>query len=73
MWELMGSWRRLNRALVSAAALQHAEPCLVAHFKVWLRKHRGASDPTIKLYARDAAHLMAALGDDPERWEPAAS
>ncbi|WP_258598416.1 tyrosine-type recombinase/integrase [Mesorhizobium sp. AR07] len=56
----------------AAAALQRAEPCLVAHFKVWLRKHRGASDPTIKLYARDAAHLMAALGDDPERWEPAA-
>ncbi len=56
----------------AAAALQHAEPCLVAHFKVWLRKHRGTSDPTIKLYARDAAHLMAALGDDPERWEPAA-
>ncbi len=27
---------------------------------------------TIKLYARDAAHLMVALGDDPERWEPAA-
>ena len=56
----------------AAAALQHAEPSLVADFKVWLRKHRGASDPTIKLYARDAAHLMAALGDDPERWEPAA-
>jgi site-specific recombinase XerD len=56
----------------AAAALQHAEPSLVAHFKVWLRKHRGASDSTIKLYARDAAHLMAALGDDPERWEPAA-
>ncbi len=54
------------------AALQPAEPCLVADFKVWLRKHRGASDSTIKLYARDAAHLMAALGDDPERWEPAA-
>jgi hypothetical protein len=56
----------------AAAALQHAEPSLMAHFKMWLRKHRGASDPTIKLYARDAAHLMAALGDDPERWEPAA-
>ncbi|ESX83663.1 tyrosine-type recombinase/integrase [Mesorhizobium sp. LNJC405B00] len=56
----------------AAAASQRAEPCLVAHFKVWLRKHRGASDPTIKLYARDAAHLIAALGDDPERWEPAA-
>lgn len=56
----------------AATALQPAEPCLVAHFKVWLRKHRGASNPTIKLYARDAARLMAALGDDPERWEPAA-
>jgi site-specific recombinase XerD len=56
----------------AATALQRAEPYLVAHFKVWLRKHRGASDPTIKLYARDAAHLMVALGDDPERWEPAA-
>lgn len=56
----------------AAAALQPAEPCLVAQFKVWLRKHRGASDPTIKLYARDAAHLIAALGDQPERWEPAA-
>ena len=38
-----------------------------AHFKVWLRKHRGASDPTIKLYARDAARLMTALGDDPDK------
>ena len=54
------------------AALQRAEPCLVADFKVWLRKHRGASDSTIKLYARDASLLMEALGDDPERWEPAA-
>jgi site-specific recombinase XerC len=56
----------------TAAALQSAEPCLVTDFKVWLRKHRGASDPTIKLYARDAACLMAALGDDPETWEPVA-
>ena len=56
----------------SAAALQHAEPSLVAHFKVWLCKHRGASDSTIRLYARDAAQLMAAVGDDPEKWEPAA-
>lgn len=56
----------------AAPALQPAEPFLVADFKVWLRKHRGASYPTIKLYARDAAHLMAALGEDPEQWEPAA-
>ena len=55
-----------------AAALQHPEPSLVAHFKIWLRKHRGASDRTIKLYARDATHLMAALGDESEGWESAA-
>jgi site-specific recombinase XerD len=39
---------------------------------MWLRKHRGASDSTIRLYVRDAAQLMAAVGDDPEKWEPAA-
>ena len=32
-----------------------------------LRAGRGASDSTIRLYARDAAHLMAAPGDDPEQ------
>jgi hypothetical protein len=53
----------------TAAALQSVKRCLVTDFKVWLRKHRGASDPTM-LYARDAACLMAAL--DPERWEPEA-
>jgi len=55
-----------------AAPLQRAAPLLVTHFKEWLRKHRGASDATIRLYARDAAHLMAALGEDPGGWEPAA-
>jgi len=56
----------------SPAALQHPEPSLVADFKIWLRKHRGASDRTIKLYAGDATDLMAALGNEPEEWEPAA-
>jgi len=48
-----------------------AEPHLVTRFRAWLRKHRGASDPTIMLYARDAAHMMAALGADPAGWSPA--
>ena len=56
----------------AAAPLQRAEPRLVTPFKEWLRKHRGASDATIRLYARDAARLAAALGDDPGGWEPAA-
>ncbi len=54
------------------APLQRAEPRLVRHLKEWLRKHRGASDATIRLCARDAARLAAALGDDPGGWEPAA-
>jgi site-specific recombinase XerD len=55
----------------AAVATHPAEPQLVAGFKVWLRKHRGASDPTIKLYARDADRLMTALGADPTEWGPA--
>src|SRR5205814_7294043 len=35
-----------------------------------LRKHRGASDATIRLYARDAAGLMTELGSDPAGWRP---
>ena len=55
----------------AAAAVEPAMPKLVAQFKTWLRKHRGASDPTIKLYARDAAGLMTVLGADPTGWGPA--
>jgi site-specific recombinase XerD len=47
-----------------------AEPKLVTDFKAWLRKHRGASDATIRLYARDAAGMMSALGSDPTGWKP---
>jgi site-specific recombinase XerD len=54
----------------AAAATEPAEPQLVARFKAWLRKHRGASDPTIKLYARDAVRLVTELGADPTGWEP---
>ena len=54
----------------AAAATEPAEPQLVARFEAWLRKHRGASDPTIKLYARDAVRLVTELGADPTGWEP---
>lgn len=55
----------------AAAAMEPAEPQLVAHFITWLRKHRGASDPTIKLYARGATRMMTALEADPTGWSPA--
>lgn len=47
------------------------EPQLVTGFRAWLRKHRGVSDRTIKLYACDAARLVEELGADPSGWEPA--
>ena len=55
----------------SAAAAAPAELPLVTGFKAWLRKHRGASDATIRLYARDAAGLLTALGEDPANWDAA--
>ena len=54
----------------AAAVAAHVEPQLVNDFKAWLRKHRGSSDATIKLYARDAVGLMIALGSDPTGWRP---
>ena len=55
----------------AAVVTAPAEPKLVADFKAWLRKHRGASDATIRLYARDAAGIMMALGSAPTGWGPA--
>jgi hypothetical protein len=54
----------------AAVVAVSAEPKLVADFRAWLRKHRGASDATIRLYARDAAGLMTALGSEPPCWRP---
>jgi site-specific recombinase XerD len=54
----------------ASAATAVAEPQLVADFEAWLRRHRGAADATIKLYARDAAHVLTALGATTTRWSP---
>jgi site-specific recombinase XerD len=53
----------------SATVMVPVEPKLVVDFKAWLRKHRGAADATIRLYARDAAGLMT-LESDPIDWRP---
>ena len=47
---------------------QYTESELIARFGVWLQKHHGAASPTIRLYIRDAARLVTALGDDPGCW-----
>lgn len=55
-------------SIMGRPVAEHAEPEVIAGFRVWLRKHRGTAAPTIRLYTRDAGHLMTALGDDPGCW-----
>lgn len=50
------------------AADRGAEPAPVVAFREWLRVHRGASDPTLRLYARDATELITELGEDVGTW-----
>lgn len=44
------------------------EPRLVMAFRDWLQVHRGASKPTVRLYARDATELVKELGEDVSTW-----
>lgn len=49
--------------------VQNPEPPVVISFRQWLKKHRGAAEPTVKQYCCAAADTMIALGDDPSRWD----
>jgi site-specific recombinase XerD len=44
------------------------EAALVTAFRDWLQAHRGASNPTVRLYARDATELVKELGEDVSTW-----
>jgi hypothetical protein len=57
-----------SRRLVSD--IRAPEPPAVTSFRQWLKRHRGAAEPTIKQYCRAAADVMTALGDDPSCWTP---
>jgi site-specific recombinase XerD len=46
----------------------HDEPALVTAFCNWFRTHRGVTQPTLRLYARGAAVLLHALGEDVGLW-----
>lgn len=48
---------------------QNAEPALVASFRRWFHKHRGATEPTLRQYCRGAIELLYALGNDPSQWD----
>jgi site-specific recombinase XerD len=49
--------------------VRNPEPEVVISFRQWLKRHRGAAEPTINQYCRAAADTIIALGDDPSRWD----
>jgi hypothetical protein len=55
-----------NKPLIS----QIQEPAIVGGFRRWLQKHRGAKEPTIRLYCRDATVMLKVLGNDVNQWDP---
>jgi len=48
---------------------ERPEPELIISFRDWFRQHRGAAEPTLRLYTRGAAALIGALGADPRCWK----
>jgi site-specific recombinase XerD len=44
------------------------EAPLVASFRDWFQRHRGAAEPTLRLYCRDATDLLHTLGEDLSQW-----
>ena len=43
-------------------------PAIVTSFCNWFRTHRGAKEPTLRLYARGATDLLRTLGEDISQW-----
>lgn len=48
--------------------VENMEPALVGSFRDWFRKHRGASESTLRSHSRGAADLLDALGEEPSQW-----
>jgi site-specific recombinase XerD len=55
---------------VSAEPTFVEEPRLSA-FRIWLKRHRGTTDETIRRYLQEASRWMSALGDDPAAFDAA--
>tara|TARA_R110001592_G_C13162694_1_gene749043 strand:- start:1980 stop:3227 length:1248 start_codon:yes stop_codon:yes gene_type:complete len=48
--------------------VESAESAYLVNFRHWLDSHRGAAQPTIRLYCIGASQLLSALGDSPNQW-----
>jgi len=53
----------------SISDVEKTTPELVVCFRDWFQKHRGAAEPTLRLYCRGAVELLAALGEDTHQWD----
>jgi site-specific recombinase XerD len=42
---------------------------LIVGFETWMRQHRGATATTLRIYRRIVTEMLAALGDDPARFD----
>ena len=66
--------KRYHEYLIKIGTCQNSiksqlpDPALIADFRYWLQKHRGAADATIRQYAHGALDAIKALGDDPTCW-----
>ncbi len=49
---------------------KNVEATLVTAFRDWFQTHRGVKPPTLRQYARGAAELLQALGEDVGQWTP---
>jgi site-specific recombinase XerD len=47
----------------------NTEPALIASFREWFQRHRGATAPTLRHYCRGAADLLNGLGEDVSQWD----
>ena len=54
--------------LESAPVVEPPESELLASFRHWLHCHRGAAQPTIRLYCIGASLLLRSLSDDVSHW-----
>src|SRR5947208_15724930 len=44
------------------------ELAVIASIRDWFRKHRGAMEPTLRHYCRDATEILHTLGEDFGEW-----
>lgn len=69
---LIGFLRQNNAIPAPEVRVPSVEEPDIAAFRVWLKRHRGATDETIRRYTYEVRRWRPALGADPSTWNAAA-